>query len=144
MPAFINSSSNSWIIDSGTSSHMLGTRNLFTCLSSLLDIETVSIANGHHCFVSGQGVVDASSQITLEKVLYVPDFPVNLLSISAITRQLYCSAIFFPYHCTFQDLRTGRRIGFGREQGRGVYLLVQDDISSGLASVATTTESLLL
>ena len=103
---------------------MSGTRNLFTRLSNLSDIKSISIANGHHCSVSREGVVHAFSQITLEKVIYVPYFPVNLLSIRAITRQLYRSVILFPYHCTLQDLQTERRIGLGREHGRGVYMLV--------------------
>ena len=96
MPVLLNSSSNSWIIDSRASLHMSGTRNLFTGLSSLSDIKNVSIANGHHCSVSREGVVDASSQITIEKVFYVPDFPVNLLSISAITCQLLLFSNLFP------------------------------------------------
>ena len=72
------------------------------------------------------------------------DFPVNLLSISAITKQLLCYVTFFPFHYMFQDLRTGRRIDLGCERGNGVYLLVNDDISRGLASVASTHESSVL
>ena len=145
MPALLDSSTSSWIIDSRVSSHMSCTQKLFTRLSNLSRIKTVSIANGHHyCSVFGEGVIDASSHITIEKVLHVPDFLINLLSIGAITCQHYCSVTFSPYHCSFQDLQTGRRIDLGREQGRGVYLLVWDDIPSGLASVATTAESSLL
>ena len=72
------------------------------------------------------------------------DLLVNLLSISAITRQLYYSITFFSFHCTFQDLQTRRRIGVGREHSCGVYMLVQDDVISGLASVASTVESSML
>ena len=72
------------------------------------------------------------------------DFLVNLFSISAIVRQLYYSVTFFSYHCIFQDLQTERRIGLGREHGRDVYMLVQDDILHGLASIASTVESSLL
>ena len=91
--------------------------------------------------VSGEGVVQVSSQLSLENVLFVPDFPVNLLSISAITKQLHCYVTFFPFHCTFQDLlQTGRRIGLDPERGNGVYLLVSDDIPLELASVASTSE----
>lgn len=38
----------------------------------------------------------------------------------------------------------GKRIGLGREHGGGVYMLVRDDIPSGLASVATNAELSLL
>ena len=83
---------------------MTGTQNLFTDLSQLSDISSVSITDGRTCPVAREGAVHASSQITLEKVLFIHDFPVNLLSISAITKQLYCFVTFYPFHCTFQDL----------------------------------------
>ena len=101
----------------------------------------MAIADGRSCPVSSEGVVQASSQLSLENIFFVPDFPVNLLSISAITKQLRCYVTFFPFHCTFQDLQTGKRIGLDRERGNGVYQLVEDDITRGLASVASTSES---
>ena len=139
--AFHASRNPSWIIDSGASSHMSGTRSLFTQLSQLSDVRSVAIADGRSCSVSGEGVVQASSHLSFDKVLFVSKFPVNLLSISAITKQLNYCVTFFPFHCTFQDLQTGRRIDLGREQGTGVYMLVWDDIPHGLASVASTSES---
>lgn len=72
-----------------------------TWLSQLSNICYVSIANDCTCPVSGEGVVGASSNITLDKVLYVPHFPINLQSINAITKQLYCFVSLFPFHCTF-------------------------------------------
>ena len=63
-----------WIIDSGASSHMLGTRNLFTRLSQLSDIRSVAIVDSQSYPVLGEGVVQASSQLSLENVLFVPDF----------------------------------------------------------------------
>ena len=52
---------NDWIIHSGASSHMTGTRDLFTCLSQLSDINSVFIADGRSCPVAGEGAVHASS-----------------------------------------------------------------------------------
>ena len=68
----------------------------------------------------------------------------NLLSISTITRQLYYFVAFFSGHYTFQDLQTERRIDLDRKHGRGVYMLVRDDIPRGLASIASTAKSSLL
>ena len=65
---------------------MTGTQDLFTPISQLSNINSVSIADGRSCQVVGEGAVHASSQITLEKVLFGPDFLVNLLSISAIIK----------------------------------------------------------
>ena len=116
------------------------TRDIFTRLSSFSDISSMMITDGHLCSVSGKGVVQASSQIRLDNVLYVPDFLVNLLSISAITTQLMCSSVLFPFHCTFQDLQMGKRIGLGRKRGDSMYLLVWDEISRRLMAFVSTSE----
>ena len=84
--AFHASRNPSWIVDSGASSHMSGTWSLFTQLSQLSDVRFVAIADGRSCSISSEGVVQASSHKSLDKVLFVPEFPVNLLSISAITK----------------------------------------------------------
>ena len=63
----LTSRDSSWIIDSGAS-------DLFTRLSNLSDIRSVVITNGRSCSVSGEGVVETTSQITLDKVLFVLDF----------------------------------------------------------------------
>lgn len=45
--------------------------------------------------VSGKGSIVCTSDLTLSSVLHVPSFPNNLLSISAITRDLNCKVTFF-------------------------------------------------
>ena len=130
-----------WIIDSGASAHMSGTPSLLSRLSRLPNPDSVSIADGRVCPVAGKGLATPTSSLPLSDVLYVPNFPVNLLSISAITKTLFCSVYFFPYHCTFQDLRTGKRIGLGRETGRGLYELVPDTPSTGFRCLLSQGDS---
>ena len=79
--------------------------------------------------------------LTLHNVLYVPGFPTNLLSISTITRTLNCVAIFYPFHCVFQDLHTGQRIGLGHKNGRGIYELVSDTPSPGLLALFSNSSA---
>ena len=134
----------SWIIDSETSSHMTGSCDLYSRLFQLPSIRSVFIADGRTCRVSGQSTIRATSQLTLDKVLYVPEFPVNLLSISSITKHLNCFVTFFPFHCTFQDLQTGKRIGLGHDKGQGVYLLIKDEIPRGLASLTSTADQSII
>ena len=119
---------------------MSGTSNIFTRLSNLSHIPSVMIADGRSCYVSRERVVQASFQIRLDNVLYVSDFPVNLLSISAITTQLMCYVSFFLFHCTFQNLQTRKMIGLGRKRGDGMYLLVRDEIPCGLVAFMSTSE----
>ena len=62
------------------------------------------------------------------------------------SRDLPYTVTFFPFHCIFQDLYTGRRIGLGRDNGRGIYELVADEPLSGLQALfvtSITTSSLL-
>ena len=57
----------------------------------------------------------SSSFRTLTSVLYVPDSPFNLISISKLTHDLNCLITFSDNSVTLQDRSTGRTIGIGRE-----------------------------
>ncbi|TYG78642.1 hypothetical protein ES288_D02G076300v1 [Gossypium darwinii] len=64
--------------------------------------------------VSRTGFIVCTLNLILSSVLHVPKFSVNLLFISTITKVLNCKLEFFPDHCVFQDLQTGKTIGSGR------------------------------
>ena len=131
----------SWVIDSGASSHMTGFPSFLTAYRPETSIPDVRIADGRSCHVLGSGQSRAASSLPLQNVMYIPGFPANLLSISAITKALHCGVFFFPHHCIFQDLDTGRRIGLGRENGRGIYELVADSPSTGLQALFALSAS---
>ena len=125
---------------------MTGTSSLLSSYHPTHSHPPVTIADGRPCPVQGRGTTRVTPSLSLHQILNVPGFPVNLLSISAITRALPCTVTFFPFHCIFQDLYTGRRIGLGRENGRGIYELVVDEPSSDLQALfvtSTGTSSLL-
>ena len=69
--------------------------------------------------------------MTLKNVLHVPKLSNNLLAIQKITQDLNCAVIFFPSHCVFQDLATGKTIGIAKEQG-GLYYLQHEESKSVL------------
>ena len=50
---------------------------------------------------------------------------------------------FFPYHCIFQDLRTGVQIGLGRKTHDRLYELVSNQPSRGLTCSLSHTASSL-
>ena len=66
---------------------MTSTRDLFSSLSSASSTPSVSTVDGSLCSVFG-GIVEVSSSLNLTNVLYMPNFPINLLSISKITKSL--------------------------------------------------------
>lgn len=89
--ALLDSSLGTWIIDSGPSTHMLGTASFLSHLQALPNPESITIANGHLCLVVKKGLAAPTSSISLSNVLYIPHFLVNLLSVSAITKVLFCT-----------------------------------------------------
>lgn len=58
----------------------------------------------------------------VSNVLYLPDFRVNLLSVSKITKDLNCMVVFYPELCVFQNLSNGQVKGICEEQ-HGLYIL---------------------
>ena len=94
-------SSPSWIIDSGASSHMTRTSSLLSSYHPTPSHPLVTIVDSRPCPVQGRGATRVPLSLSLHQILYVPGFPVNLLSISAITRALPCTVTFFPFHCIF-------------------------------------------
>ena len=101
-----------WLIDSGASRHMAGSYKDFTKYFSRLKRETVKLADGSIQHVMGFGTIVCSPNISLSSVLHVPSFLVNILSISCITNELNCVALFFPSWCLFREL--GLEEGLGR------------------------------
>ncbi|KAL0347817.1 UNVERIFIED_CONTAM: hypothetical protein Scaly_1797700 [Sesamum calycinum] len=96
---FIASYGESWVIDSGATSHLTGNRSFFQ-LSPLPKFPPVRLADGSYSPISGSGTVQPTVYLTLTNVLFAPKFPDNLLS----------------------DLQTRRTIGSGHERG-GLYFL---------------------
>ena len=128
--ALLASSSPSWIIDSRASFHMTGTSSLISSYHPIPSHPPVTIADCRPCPVQGRGTTCVTPSLSLHQILYVPSFPFNLLSISAITRALSCTITF----------------GLGHENGRGIYELVTNEPSSGLQALfvtSTATSSLL-
>ena len=70
----------------------------------------------------GIGLAHPLPSLPLTFVLYTPECPFNLISISKITRTLNCSIIFFDKFVTLQDQSTGKTIDIGCES-QGLYHL---------------------
>ena len=123
-----------WIIDSGSSSHMTRTSSLLSSYHSTPSHPPITFVDGRPCMVQGYGISRVTKSLSLHQLFYVPDFPVNLLSISVITCTFPCTVTFFlSFH--FPDLYTGLRIGLGHEKRQGIYELVFYEPSSGLRAL---------
>ena len=132
-------SSAPWILDTGASDRISGNKDLFSSLTFPSPLPIITLANGSQTIAKGIGSVCPLPSLPLTSVLYVSNFPFNLISISKLTRDLHCVITFSHNSVTLQDRRTGKTIGIGHES-QGLFHL-----SSPLCSTAcTSTEAPLL
>ena len=71
-----------WVIDSGATNHMIGTSGLLSNLEHSSNLPNATLVDGSTTVVSGLGIAIPSPNLSLSSVLYIPDSPFNLLSIS--------------------------------------------------------------
>ncbi|RVX02515.1 Retrovirus-related Pol polyprotein from transposon RE2 [Vitis vinifera] len=76
-----------WILDSGASDHLSGNKDLFSSITTTSDLPTVTLANGSQTVAKGIGLALPLPSLPLTSVLYTPECPFNLISISKITRR---------------------------------------------------------
>ena len=145
--AYTASSHIPWIIDSGATNHMTSCSSLFDTYSTCSGKDKVRVADGSLSTISGKGSIQCSPSLSLSSVLHIPTFDTNLLSVSSLTRSANCSVTFFPTHCVFQELETGKVIGSGKAHG-GLYFLEpafhssHPPVSCGLALQADTSSAM--
>jgi len=94
---------------------------LFSTYSPCACHKKVKIADGTFSTIASVGSIPVSKTLTLHNVLNVLNLSCNLLSISKLTQDLNCLAIFYSSTCKFQELSSGRMIGSSKEVD-GLYL----------------------
>lgn len=83
-----------WIIDNGTTHHMIGNHKLFHDYKLTTNNERVSVANGTGVPIVGRGSVSLMQKYFAHDVLLVHYLSLNLLSIVKITKELMCADFF--------------------------------------------------
>jgi hypothetical protein len=121
-PAISSDKSSSWIIDTGTTDHMISTVSLFTSITATIS-SRVKLPNGNYAIVTHIGTIKLCEHLTLHDVLCVPSFSFNLISASKLIKSLTCCLIFLANFCFIQSLLDWMTIGVGRQQGDLFYLL---------------------
>ncbi|KAH9678563.1 hypothetical protein KPL71_025767 [Citrus sinensis] len=101
-----NSSTESWLIDSGCTNHMTYDRELFKELDETT-ISKVRIGNGAHIAVKSKGTVAIEGHTGLKliyDVLYVPEINQNLLSVTQLLEKGY-KVLFEDKNCVIKDAK---------------------------------------
>lgn len=83
-----------WVIDSGATSHMCSTINLFTPFNKGHSAHQVILPDGSYQAVTHMSIVPLSTRLHLKNVLYVPLFKFNLLSVGQLLEEEKISVIF--------------------------------------------------
>ena len=126
-------SSAPWILDTGASDHISGNKDIFSSLTFSSPLPTITLANGSQTIAKGISFVCPLPSLPLTSVLYVLDFPFNLISISKLTRDLHCILTFSHNSVTLYNRSTGKMIGIGHESQDLFHL------NSPLCSIACTS-----
>jgi len=106
---------NSWVIDFGASDHISGNTSLFSTISFQEKSHFITLANGSKTSSKGVGQAILSPSLNLKSVLFVPNCPFNLISLSQLTKTLNCSVTFDNKSFVIQERGSGRQIGEGYE-----------------------------
>ena len=120
--AFINFiSTKSWILDSEKTNHFSLEPNFITH-TTLPTIHLVNLPTGSTTLITATNNVNFNKDITLQNILCVPSFNLNLMSTIQLTNTLNCCVILLLNGCIIHNLTTGRMIG-SSEQHDGFYYM---------------------
>lgn len=100
---------------------MITWQNVLNYFLLIVHVQEIYVSINFSHPTAGKGLVAISKSLILYNVLHVPNLSYNLLSISKLTHYLGNCAVYFPNHCEFQEMDSGKTIGNARESD-GLYL----------------------
>ena len=127
------------ILDSGAYDHLSGNKNLFSSPTITSPLPMITLANGTQTMAKGIRSACPLPSLPLTYVLYFPDSPFNIISVSKLIHDLNCLITFSHSSVTLQDWSTRMTIGIGHES-QGLYHLS----STPSSTVCTSTDDPLL
>jgi hypothetical protein len=108
----INSSLDSWIIDSGESHHMDASREFYSSLDSCKG-PPILMGDNSSVKVTGKGRIELTNG-SFENVLHVPKLSINLLSMYQMMNfSTGKKFIFTPNYMAIYDMQTNSRVATG-------------------------------
>ena len=137
--AYLIHSLGPWILYSNASYHLSSNKDLFTFLTITSPLRMITLANRTQTMAKGISSPHPLLSLPLASVLYVPNSPFNLISISKLIHDLYCSITFSHSSVNLQDRSTRRTIGIGYES-QGLFHLS----STPSSTICTSMDAPLL
>lgn len=132
-------SNQSWVLDSGATSHISNDRESFSELKPELSATNVLTASGTKMPTSGSGCISIPGNKIISDVLYVPSVTKNLLSIGKLTDKGH-TVVFNSKSCLILDKRNLSKVllrGY-RDPATILYRIDFPKINAGYRQQATT------
>lgn len=114
--ANISQSQPLWLIDTRATHLVCCSSSAFSSLTKLVNA-FVTLPNGQQVFISSVGSVQLTPSLSLNSILFVPNFSYNLLYISSLTTSNNCHVTFTHVKCLIQDASKKMLIGKDRRIG---------------------------
>lgn len=125
----------SWIIDTGATNHMTGSREYLMDIKFMSPVR-IKLPDGRFTVAVQKGLVPMGTQITLREVFLVEGLSCHLISVSQLTRDSTCIFQISDKFCTIQDRTTRTLIGAG-EQIHGLYFFRSLSVAAALVTGCT-------
>lgn len=124
-----SSSNGNWIIDSGATDHICYDLTLFSNIKSVPGNSShIIIPNGKQVLVSKMGDIKVNDNISLNDVLFVPDFKFNLISIPKLCKDL-CYTVMFTDNSCFIQTPSMKQMLLGKFRS-GLYYMEEESNSA--------------
>jgi len=118
----------SWILDSGETEHMSYNESMFINLKLLPFPLMVNLPNSYRVRVTHVGSVILLPNLVLSRVLFIPSFKFNLLSVFQLCQQFKCILAFTPSVCLLQGRSVNSPLEVG-ESHKGLYIFQSRPLS---------------
>ncbi|KAL0401838.1 UNVERIFIED_CONTAM: Retrovirus-related Pol polyprotein from transposon RE1 [Sesamum latifolium] len=128
-----------WIIDTGATNHICAHLSLFHSYSKPTHPRFIHLPDGSKKEVIYTGVVKLSDKLILNFVSYIPDFSVNLLSVSQLCRNTTYIFSFTQSSWILQDQVTKEIMAVGSLH-RKLYVLKSCDLKHSDNSIVSLTD----
>ena len=127
------------VVDTGVTHHTCYDINWFTTYRDI-DPISVNLPNGNIVQAFCKGKVKISENLQIDDVLYLPNFAVDLISISKLCKEQACIVTFETNQCIVHARKDLRRIGLAKEVN-GLYYLKTEKNENKLAKVSSVSAS---
>ncbi|KAL2901891.1 Retrovirus-related Pol polyprotein from transposon RE2, partial [Bienertia sinuspersici] len=120
----VNAEKKEWIIDCGATHHMSSCEEALYDVKSVTSNSCINLPTGESSKITGFGREVLDNGLNLGKVMMIPKFRHNLLSVQKLCKENDCKVVFHPQYCLILDNSSSEIRGIGRAKN-GLYYLIE-------------------